>query len=148
MEDVGQLPERTRSKRERTSRASRGGRTIKPPSTVSSATPRTSLRPSLVSRSSAPLPLARITEQPPFEDNLRAYVHRDSVASIKDDPFFKNYQTPHSVSLARELRSATYANAAPSTAPLGLSIETAVKDNVNLPWLIIVREDGLTRKLL
>lgn len=31
---------------------------------------------------------------------------RDSVASLKDDPFFRNYQTPHSVSLSRELRSA------------------------------------------
>ncbi|KAK0107315.1 hypothetical protein ONS95_004009 [Cadophora gregata] len=129
MEDVGRPPERTRSKRDRTTKGSRGERTIKIPSTVSNSTPRTSLRPTLVSRSSAPLPSARITEQPPFEDDLRAYVHRDSVASIKDDPFFKNYQTPHSVSLGRELRSATYANATPSTAPLGLSIETAVNNN-------------------
>ncbi|KAG4431249.1 hypothetical protein IFR05_013271 [Cadophora sp. M221] len=131
MEDVGRLPERTRSKRERTSKGSRGAeRTIKIPSTVlSNATPRTSLRPGLASRNSAPLASARIAEQPPFEDDLRAYVHRDSVASIKDDPFFRNYQTPNSVSLARELRSATYSNAAPSSSPLGLSIETSVNSN-------------------
>lgn len=131
MEDVGRLPERTRSKRERTSKGTRGGeRTIKIPSTVSNATPRTSLRPGLASRNSTPLASARIADQPPFEDDLRAYVHRDSVASIKDDPFFRNYQTPNSVSLARELRSATYSNAAPSPSPLGLSIETSINSNV------------------
>ncbi|KAH6722168.1 ras guanine nucleotide exchange factor domain-containing protein [Leptodontidium sp. MPI-SDFR-AT-0119] len=130
MEDVGRLPERTRSKRERTSKGTRGGeRTIKIPSTVSNATPRTSLRPGLASRNSTPLASARIADQPPFEDDLRAYVHRDSVASIKDDPFFRNYQTPNSVSLARELRSATYSNAAPSPSPLGLSIETSINSN-------------------
>ena len=42
------------------------------------------------------------------DDDFDAYSHRDSVTSIKDDPFFRNYQSPHSVSLARELRSATY----------------------------------------
>jgi hypothetical protein len=42
------------------------------------------------------------------DDDFDAYSHRDSIASIKDDPFFKNYQSPHLVSLARELRSATY----------------------------------------
>ena len=38
----------------------------------------------------------------PFSDN-----YRDSVASIKDDPFFRNYQTPQSVLLAKELRLAS-----------------------------------------
>jgi hypothetical protein len=32
------------------------------------------------------------------------------VTSIKDDPFFRNYQTPQSVSLAKELRSASYSS--------------------------------------
>lgn len=40
--------------------------------------------------------------------SLQPRSYRNSVASIKDDPFFRNYQSPHSVSLARELRSATY----------------------------------------
>ena len=37
-----------------------------------------------------------------------AYHPRDSVASIKDDPFFRHYQTPQSVSQGRELMAATY----------------------------------------
>jgi hypothetical protein len=37
-----------------------------------------------------------------------AYRPRDSVASIKDDPFFHHYQTPQSVSLNREMMTATY----------------------------------------
>lgn len=40
--------------------------------------------------------------------DLHARSYRDSVASIKDDPFFRNYQSPSSVSLARELWSATH----------------------------------------
>ena len=36
------------------------------------------------------------------------HAHRDSITSIRDDPFFKNYQTPQAISLARELRAATY----------------------------------------
>ena len=39
------------------------------------------------------------------------YRPRDSVASIKDDPFFRHYQTPQSVSLGRELMAATYEDA-------------------------------------
>jgi hypothetical protein len=40
--------------------------------------------------------------------NLHSHSHRDSVASIKDDPFFRNYQSPHSVSLNREMMAASY----------------------------------------
>lgn len=40
--------------------------------------------------------------------NQHSYSYRDSVTSIKDDPFFRNYQTPQSISLARELRSASH----------------------------------------
>lgn len=39
---------------------------------------------------------------------LDEYSPRDSVSSIKDDPFFRNYQSPHSVSLGRELTSASH----------------------------------------
>src|SRR5580700_6510470 len=60
---------------------------------------------------SAPaIPLPR-THPPAAETNSsQNYSHRDSVASIKDDPFFRNYQTPQSVSLARELKSASYSS--------------------------------------
>jgi len=40
-------------------------------------------------------------------DDSEAHGQRDSITSIKDDPFFRNYQSPQSLSLARELRSAT-----------------------------------------
>ncbi|KAL2073378.1 hypothetical protein VTL71DRAFT_10702 [Oculimacula yallundae] len=148
MEDVGRLPERTRSKRERSSKSTRGERTIKILSSVSNATPRTSLRSSQVPRSSASLSSARITEQPPFEDDLLAYAHRDSVASIKDDPFFRNYQSPNSVSLARELRSASYSNAAPPSAPLGLSIDTSVNTNMADINIAVIGSAGVGKSTL
>lgn len=113
MDQVGLLPSRTKSKRTRSSNSSRdphhGERTSKASPTSTSSTPRTS-RPSLAHRTSS-APLVPVTGHPKLlaaDDDLDAYSHRDSVASIKDDPFFRNYQSPHSVSLARELRSATY----------------------------------------
>ncbi|CZT08758.1 related to aimless RasGEF (aleA) [Rhynchosporium graminicola] len=129
MEALGRIPDRTSSIRERGSKGARGERTIKILSSVSNATPRTSPRPSLPHRNSAPLTSARIAEQPPLEGDLRAYIHRGSVSSIKDDPFFRNYQSPTSVSLARELRSATYSNADPPPSALDLSIETSGNSN-------------------
>jgi hypothetical protein len=61
--------------------------------------------------SSRPGPNPRANSSPtlPFSKahDLHAY-NRESVASVADDPFFRNYQTPQSVSLARELRSASY----------------------------------------
>lgn len=100
MDEVGLLPQRSRSKR-----ILKKGSTTK--TTISSATPRTTTdRPSLVSRSSAPLlPSFLESESPAFE---RDWSQRDSIASLKDDPFFRNYQSPSSVNLAKELRSANY----------------------------------------
>jgi hypothetical protein len=113
MDEVGLLPARTKSKRTRSSNSSRdphhGERASKASPTSGSSTPRTS-RPSLASRTSS-APLVPVSSQPKLlstDDEFDAYSHRDSVASIKDDPFFRNYQSPHSVSLAKELRSATY----------------------------------------
>lgn len=69
-------------------------------------------RPSLTTRtSSAPLvPQSESKRSSTSGRKKEADIHvqRDSVASIKDDPFFKHYQTPHSVSLARELKSAIH----------------------------------------
>jgi hypothetical protein len=46
-----------------------------------------------------------------FEDDAADYNIRDSVTSIKDDdPFFRNYQTPQSVGITRELSSAKYSS--------------------------------------
>lgn len=141
MEEVGGasgFPARTTSKRSKSSnplrtdsqRGQRSSRTlsVSPPSAASSTTFGLRSRPGLGSRtSSAPfVPLSsgsgsgnidpRISTT--IEDDsqegldLRARSYRDSIASIKDDPFFRNYQSPHSVSLARELRSATYSERA------------------------------------
>lgn len=116
MDGVGLLPARTKSKRTRSSHASRDShreRASKASPTPTSSTPRTS-RPSFTARTSS-APLVPVTGPPKLlvdEDDFDAYSHRDSVASIKDDPFFRNYQSPQSVSLARELRSATYTQAA------------------------------------
>lgn len=66
-------------------------------------------------RSSHPVPLARTVSAPLVADNLHSveehpniYNVRDSVVSIGNDSFFRNYQSPQSLSLTRELRSATY----------------------------------------
>ncbi|TVY31175.1 Ras guanine nucleotide exchange factor A [Lachnellula hyalina] len=45
-----------------------------------------------------------------FGQGSNGHEQRDSITSVQDDPFFRNYQSPHSVSLAKELRSATYMN--------------------------------------
>ncbi|PQE21021.1 hypothetical protein CJF32_00005450 [Rutstroemia sp. NJR-2017a WRK4] len=120
MDEGGAFPKRTVSKRTQSTnplrteshRAQRSPRTlsVSPPSIPTTIGPRT--RPGLGSRtSSAPLTTGGIVD-PKFstarEDDSDGRSYRDSVASIKDDPFFRNYQSPHSVSLARELRSATY----------------------------------------
>jgi hypothetical protein len=113
MDEVTLLPTRTKSKRTRSSNTSRENhqrdRNSKAPATSSNSAAR-SARPNLASRtSSAPLvPLSKDPNLLNVEDDFDPHSHRDSVASIKDDPFFRNYQSPHSVSLARELRSATY----------------------------------------
>lgn len=61
--------------------------------------------------SSAPVvPQTKENFKPNINGDSRAYCHRDSVSSIKYDPFFRNYQTPQSVSLAREFRSASYSS--------------------------------------
>ena len=145
MDEVGLLPARTKSKRTRSTNSSRDtqnrsdrDRTNRSSPTSSSSTPRGS-RPSLVSRSSAPLvPSFREAKHFVVEDDSDAYSHRDSVASIKDDPFFRNYQSPHSVSLARELRSATYSQhlrdeGVPTEPPPRSSKRPSVDNSVNLP---------------
>ncbi|TGO31615.1 hypothetical protein BHYA_0484g00030 [Botrytis hyacinthi] len=134
---AGGFPARTTSKRSKSStllrtdsrRFPRSSRTlsVSPPSVGASGTFGLRSRPGLGSRtSSAPfVPLSSGSNSgsidPPrfsttIEDDteealdLHARSYRDSVASIKDDPFFRNYQSPHSVSLARELRSVTYSD--------------------------------------
>ena len=105
---------RITSKRTRSSNASKDSHheQASNASPTSASTPRTT-RPNVASRT-ASAPLLPLISPPKFlanddeDDFFNAYNHRDSVTSMKDDPFFRNYQSPSSVSLARELRSATY----------------------------------------
>jgi hypothetical protein len=137
------LPQRNKSKRGRPSNPARdSNHTANASPTSSSSTPRAA-RPSLASRtSSAPLLPANKVKTPNLlsegEANVDLYSIRDSVTSIKDDPFFRNYQSPSSVSLARELRSATYSermrDGKSPHEPLPPSPnKSAVGNSVNLP---------------
>jgi hypothetical protein len=138
------LPQRSKSKRGRSSNPARdSNHTANSSPALSNSTPRTA-RPSLASRTtSAPLlPAIKVkTPNLPSEGgelNIDLYSIRDSVASIKDDPFFRNYQTPNSVSLARELRSATYSERmrdgkSPHEPPPPSPKRPAVDNSVNLP---------------
>jgi len=113
MDEVTRLaagPQGTRAKRTQSTSGREKSRSSKPlPSTPTS--PRgSSARPSLAGTRTASAPLVPLFEANPSAVGNDADVHpqRDSITSIKDDPFFRHYQTPHSVSLARELRSAIY----------------------------------------
>jgi hypothetical protein len=131
------LPHRNKSKR------GRSNHTTNPSPASSSSNPRTA-RPSLSSRtSSAPLLPAIKVKTPNLlsgegDVDVDLYSIRDSVASIKDDPFFRDYQTPNSVSLARELRSATYSERirdgkSPHEPPPQSPKTPSVDNSVNLP---------------
>jgi len=95
----------------RTSDPPRADRTSKASSASGSSDPHSS-RPGLNSRTNSASSLPQSKAQLPTKsnNNLHPSSYRDSVASIKDDPFFRNYQTPQSVSLAKELKSATYSS--------------------------------------
>ncbi|KAA8565313.1 hypothetical protein EYC84_011035 [Monilinia fructicola] len=109
------FPARTTSKRSKSSnplrtdsqRFQRSARTlsVSPPSIGASVTFGLRSRPGLGSRTaSAPFVPLRSGTASAHEAIEILF------ASIKDDPFFRNYQSPNSVSLARELRSATYSD--------------------------------------
>lgn len=137
------LPQRSKSKRGRASNPAID-HTANVSTTLSNSTPRTA-RPSLASRtSSAPLLPAIKVKSPNLlsgedrVDDVDPYSIRDSVASIKDDPFFRNYQTPISAALARELRSATYSERlrdgkSPHEPPPQSPHTLSVDNSVNLP---------------
>ena len=146
--EVSLLPQRTKSKRTRSSNSSkdpnRGDRkTNASPTNPTNSTPRTS-RPSLSSRTTSAPVLPAINIKNPnllsHDDDADSdlYSIRDSVASLKDDPFFRNYQNPTSVSLARELRSATHSERMrdgnpPSEPPPRSPRRPSVDNAVNLP---------------
>jgi hypothetical protein len=133
------------TKHPRASNSSQAEHSIPVSPSSSNTTPRTSVRPSLISRTSTATLVPQPTEQPLLvvDEDLDAYSHRDSVASsitsIKDDPFFRNYQSPQSISLARELRSAAHsermreANAIPDDLPPRSTKRPSVDNSVNLP---------------
>jgi hypothetical protein len=107
-----------------------------PKSSTSNSTPR-SPRPGASPRTaSAPLlPLLKDTNPQTADDDL--YKHRGSVVSILDDPFFKHYDSPQSVNLSKEMRSATQRprqGEEDSELPSPRSASKMVGDNsVNLP---------------
>lgn len=117
MEEVFLGSTHGKSKRSRSSTAkenprerSRKSSSSSSPNQSSNSAASRKTRPSLTSRT-ASAPHVPSTKTPKVEIiglNLDGHQPRDSIASIREDPFFKNYQTPHSVSLAKELRSATY----------------------------------------
>jgi hypothetical protein len=143
MDEVGILPSRTKSKRTQSSNSKEGHRerlqkkAASP--TTSNSTPR-SARPSITTRT-ASAPLVPSIRDPKLEIigfDPDGHSQRDSITSIKDDPFFRNYQSPHSVSLARELRSATYTErlrdeGVPKDPPARSASIPSMDDSVNLP---------------
>ena len=139
MEEVTVLPSRSASKRTRSTNTSRESsrREYTTKSSSGSSTPRAP-KPSLSRTTSAPpIPPSKDPKLTTIEDESEGYNLRDSITSIKDDPFFRNYQSPRSVSLTRELRSATCADdrdeELPSN-PLPKSAQRPSVDNsVNLP---------------
>jgi hypothetical protein len=66
--------------------------------------------PSQRTNSAPSLPLSKVQLSTEANNKFHSSSYRDSVTSIKDDPFFRNYQSPQSVSLAKELRSASYSS--------------------------------------
>ena len=71
------------------------------------------------------------------EGGRGGHSQRDSLKSIRDDPFFRNYQSPHSVSLARELRYARYSERLRSeiaaSDPNATSKQVEEENSVSLP---------------
>lgn len=140
-------PSRTKSKRTRSSQSKDGHRErlqkkSASPGGTSNSTPRT--RPSLTSRTTS-APLVSSLRDPKLEVigfDPDGHSHRDSITSIKDDPFFRNYQSPHSVSLGRELRSATNTEKLRDEAsPRDSSAQMAgrmMDDSVNIPVCLII----------
>ncbi|KAG9248196.1 ras guanine nucleotide exchange factor domain-containing protein [Calycina marina] len=104
------LPKRRKSKRGPL--ASGREKTSRDSATSPKSPPSQPSRPNLTTRTlSAPLvpqsePSKSAAVGQKKESNIP--VQRDSVPYINDDPFFRHYQIPHSVSLARELRSAIH----------------------------------------
>lgn len=100
----------TRRNRTPNSKESRGDHSLPASPLASRSAPRTNGRPGLATQSSSATLVSR-TSDPTLlllDDDIDSHSHRGSIASIKDDPFFRNYQSPQSISLAKELRSATH----------------------------------------
>lgn len=78
----------------------------------------------------ASAPLVRLSKdgiQHADNSSLYSFETRDSLGSIRDDPFFKNYQTPKLANISREMRS---------LAPGG-STRITGDNSVNLPVCLL-----------
>lgn len=118
-------------------------KSITPESTVSNV-PSSPTRTGILERtaSAPPVPSKREVQIAILGGSSDGHAHRDSISSIRDDPFFKNYQTPHAISLARELRAAATYSENPRNEG-GRSARAKMEDSqpMNVCWAgeIIVR---------
>ncbi|KAG9229601.1 ras guanine nucleotide exchange factor domain-containing protein [Amylocarpus encephaloides] len=118
-------------------RSPKTSKTSKTPkiSKTSNATPRSARPP--ISPRTASAPLVPMSRETAFSKSNDLYRHRDSVASVHDDPFFKHYQSPQSVSLSKEMRSASYMDRQEELGSDGVHSRAgknaAVDNSVNLP---------------
>lgn len=143
------LPQRSRSKTTRVSKtASQGERTKTQKDSTANSTPRVTRPGAGVRTASAPLVPSTTDPHLIVAEGLDVFAHRGSVVSIKDDPFFRNYQTPNSVSLAREMRTATYSEHSDDEGALHISPpprspKRPAADSVNLAVCFPIQAGGL-----
>ena len=113
---------------------SRGNNSPKSPTANSPRSPRPEPSPRTAS---APLvPSSRDVAPQITDEDLQNY--RGSIVSIQDDPFFRHYQTPQSVTLSKEMRSAAVQRSRHEEEDTDLpsphsGTRNAVDTSVNLP---------------
>jgi hypothetical protein len=119
-------------------------------SSSSTSTSTSNSRPSLTTPPTNSAPLLSQSEassQPiqPVDKDFHPHSHRESFNSLSVDPFFRNYQSPHLVSLTRELRSTTHADRSrdehttendPQTADTSINIPVCMSEHVNYRWIV------------
>ena len=147
MDEVNLIPARSKSKsksRPSSSRTSSSREERQRKNSMKSSPPSPSIprspRLNLGGNRTASAPFVPLSRDPNYKivgAEIGVYSHRDSVNSVSSDPFFRNYSSPHSVSLVRELRSAAYSVERSRDAELPLpplpGKDSAMDSSVNLP---------------
>ena len=103
------------------------------PDSTTTIPPSPSSRPGILERTASAPPVSSKREPliTIIGTGSDGHAHRDSISSIRDDPFFKNYQTPHAISLARELRAAT-TQSEHTRNEAGHSVRTKMEDSQHM----------------